>query len=52
MIKTTLTGSIPVVLFVLGLVYVPTLILGVMLTVVVFGLCFVVGSMIRGEVIR
>jgi hypothetical protein len=51
-IKTTLTGAIPVIGFGLGLAYAPNLVLGVMLTVVVLGLCFVVGTMIRDEVIK
>jgi gamma-glutamyl-gamma-aminobutyrate hydrolase PuuD len=52
MIKTTLTGAIPVLGFCLGIAYAPNLIIGAMVIVAVLGLCFVVGTMIRDEVIR
>ena len=52
MIKTILTGAIPVVLFLLGLIYVPDFILGVSLIFAFLGVCFAVGAMIRDEVIR
>ena len=52
MIQTILTGAIPVALFLLGLVYVPDFILGVLGTFAILGVCFFVGAMIRDEVIR
>ena len=52
MIKTMLTGAIPISLFLLGLVYVPDFIIGVLGTFAILGVCFVVGAIIRDEVIR
>lgn len=52
MIKTTLTGAVPVLGFGLGLAYAPNLVLGAVVTFAVLGVCFVVGAMIRDEVIK
>jgi hypothetical protein len=52
MIKTTLTGAIPVVLFILSMIYVPNLVLALVLITAILGVCFVIGTIIRGEVIR